>query len=156
MTIRNMLTAFLLLTSITFGQSDSRAGQSYAELVANTRLTFKLFRATAAKDPENNVLVAPVSFTLDFALLQNFAEKDARQEICSAFEFGAASAQDINNRSQALRKSLIYAPPSPPVRRRARRGELPPMGCAPAPEHLTLAGRYGRGHTRYSAPGFYI
>jgi serine protease inhibitor len=112
-----------------------------ALLQANTRFAFKLFRQSVANTPDANVLTSPAALSLDFALLQNGAEPQAREEILSAFEFGNLSADEINEQSLAFRQALSYQPPKPPKPPRAVRGTLPPAMCCAAPaEQLILAG----------------
>lgn len=133
----------LVLATPGIAQSVLQQTSAYPDLVSsNTRFAFKFFQVSAAGTPNENVLLSPVSLSLDFALLQNGAEKEARKEILSTFEFGELSPEVINERSLSLRKALIYdPPPKVPPRRPAKQGIQPPLiCCAPPPEHLSLAG----------------
>ncbi len=133
----------LILATPGIAQSVLQPTSSYADLVSsNTRFAFKLFQVSAAGTPNENVLVSPVSLSLDFALLQNGAEKEARKEILSTFEFGELSPEAINERSLSLRKALVYDPPRTAPHHLPAKGGIqpPPICCAPPPEHLTLAG----------------
>ena len=139
-TIRNVLA---LLVGVTALQVIAQEQKPYANLVdSSTRFAFKLFHQTSKERPEVTVLIAPSSITLDFALLQNGADKASRSEISSVFEFGNMSAEDINQQSLALRQALVYDPPRTAKAQRRPKHEIepPPMCCARPPEHLSIAG----------------
>lgn len=80
---------------------------------------FKFFRQSLAKTPDNNILTAPIALSRDFALLQNGADAEAREEILRAFELGNLSSEEINQQSLALHTALSYPQPHPPHLRRA-------------------------------------
>jgi serine protease inhibitor len=105
---------------------------------------FKFFRQSLAKTPDNNILTAPIALSRDFALLQNGADAEAREEILRAFELGNLSSEEINQQSLALHTALSYPqphPPTPPSRCPPNEeAPPPPMCCAPPPERLILAG----------------
>lgn len=136
------LPLFLLIAVSTFAQNATPAAKPYAGLVtANTRFAFKLFRESVTKSSEQNVLLSPTALSLDFALLQNAADAEARRQIVSVFEFGDLSHEMINDQSLALRQALTYDPVKSTARSPRRHGIQPPPICCPAPpEHLTLAG----------------
>jgi serine protease inhibitor len=134
---------FLLYAASAACQSTSPEQQPYSDAMsANTRFAFKLFRSTVEKAAEKDVLVSPISVSQDFALLQNGADSLAREQILSVMELGNLSAAEINKQNLALRRALIYDPPSKPVHAAHPKGlpPPPPICCAPPPEKLSLAG----------------
>lgn len=141
--IRHFKFLVLLVTSAGMLRCIAQETQHDSPLVdANSRFAFKLFRQVVAKTPDANVLISPMSLSLDFALLQNGADAKAREEILSTFEFGSLSPEKINQQSLALRQALVYEPPPKSASRlHAKQGiEPPPICCPLPPERLILAG----------------
>ncbi len=141
--IRHFKFLVLLVTSAGMLRCIAQETQHDSPLVdANSRFAFKLFRQVVAKTPDANVLISPMSLSLDFALLQNGADAKAREEILSTLEFGSLSPEKINQQSLALRQALVYEPPpKAPSRLHAKQGiEPPPICCPLPPERLILAG----------------
>ena len=99
------LTLSVVLLTVVATAQDST--QAFSPIVAaNTRFAFKFFRSLVTKTNDHNVLLAPTGLSSTFALLDNGADRDAREEIESTFELGGLSLQRINEGFASLQDAL--------------------------------------------------
>ena len=75
---------------------------------ANTKFAFHVFHQLEQREVGKNILIAPAAISLDFALLQNGASDEARQEMLQGLEFENLSTKQINEQSAILLNTFSY------------------------------------------------
>ena len=93
-----VIASLTLLTTFTKVQAAAQETVQPASRIAsaNTQFAFAFFHSVVAKRADSNVMVAPTGMSLTFALLDNGADSEARNEIEDAFGFKGLELQQIN------------------------------------------------------------